>query len=478
MDSNVMFSIFMCARNAENTISRAIDSVIYQSCKNWELIMIDNGSEDDTWLLMQEAMKKDSRIRGIHLESGIGWAKGASMCMEYATGRYMTFLAADDFFVGPGSLSVVESALSENPDMVFVGYIIVELDNHSYEISYGRIPERKLYLGEDKIFELFDLMNNLYYNSFFHFVSLELLRKNKINFYEPFYADYEGITEAICRSSKIAVVDHTIYALTSNTSQTGGTVVWKDYIMQWRSVKHIMMEKGKFDKNRLHYIAIRIFNNIISGLKAICFGKKICNKEMNPINVSYLEKLQFMEKVLEKEETIEMLFFAKQASYIKDIFDCVKYVYSQYLLEGISNDTIKIKWIDRLICGLCFYDGEKFIDRTEFYKEDFENVHAALCNDNNVGMIGYELIGNMQKFVTVEVEEFWLEINTRYMNWIKEKIYELLFMAIEIKKRGRLQEAIDIVKECLNLLQKNASYLAEGDLVQISNDLKTVIDKW
>lgn len=477
MDSNVMFSIFMCARNAENTISQAIDSVIFQSCKNWELIIIDNGSTDRTWQMIQAAMTKDSRIRGIHLEKGIGWPKGASVCMEYAVGRYMTFLAADDFFIGPGSLCAVEHSLSENPDMVFCGYVMAQLNPPIYEIQGGNIPERKMYLGEDKIFELFDIMNHLYYNSFFHFISLDLLKKNKINFYEPFYADYEGVTEAICRSSKITVINYAIYALTVNTSQTRGGSIWKDYVMQWRSVKRTIIENGRFDKDRLRYIAIRIFNNNMGILKNICFEENIRDKEMNPISISHLEKLKFMEELLEKEETIEMFFFAGRQYYAESIFECVKYVYAQCITEGASKDITEVKWINRLIWGLCSYDGEKFVDRTEFSRENFEDVHAALCSESNIGMYGYELINKMQAFVTPEVEELWLEILESYINWIQKRIYEFLFMAIEIKKRGRLQEVVTIAKESMDLLQQISPYLTEKDLTRITDDLKMVVGK-
>ena len=458
MDSNVIFSIFMCARNAEKTINRAIDSVIFQNCKNWELIMIDNGSEDKTWLLMQAAMERDSRIHGIHLEHGIGWPKGVSICMEYAVGKYMTFLAADDFFVSPGSLYAVECVLSENPDIVFCGHMTVQLNKNMYNICNGIIPERKIYQGKDKIFELFDIMTSVYYNSFFHFVSLEVLRKNKIDFYEPFYADYEGMTEAICRSSKIIVIDYAIYALTINTSQSKG-MIWKNYVMQWRSVKRTIIENGKFDKDRLCHIAFIIFNNNFSILKNMCFGGKIQDKEMNFITISCMEKLRFVEELLEKEETVEMLFFTKRRYYTEKIFECAKYVYSQGILAGDSNNVVKIKWIDKLILGLCFFDGEKFIDKTEFYKQDFQNVYYALCNENNIGMFGYELISVMQIFVTPEVEKIWLEIFVRYIDLIKQKIYEFLFMATEIKKRGRWQEVVIILKESISLLQQIAPYL-------------------
>ena len=86
------FSILMCSRNSECTIERAIQSVQNQSCTSWELIILDNGSSDRTWEIIACAMQEDERTKGIRVEKNVGWAKGASLCLEQAKGKYMTFI--------------------------------------------------------------------------------------------------------------------------------------------------------------------------------------------------------------------------------------------------------------------------------------------------------------------------------------------------------------------------------------------------
>ena len=66
-------------------------------------------------------------------------------------------------------------------------------------------------------------MQSLYYNSFFHFERISFLKENNIDFFEPYYADFEGMTEAMCRAKRMVVVDKALYALTENTSQTLST---------------------------------------------------------------------------------------------------------------------------------------------------------------------------------------------------------------------------------------------------------------
>lgn len=477
MEKNVIFSIFMCARNAEDTILCAIESVKVQTYEEWEMIIIDNGSEDSTWQLIQTVMAQDSRIKGIHLDQGIGWPKGASICMEHAVGKYMMFLAADDFFLGSGSLQEIKNVLSEKPDLVFCGYAFVQLNGTMYDIIGGTIPEKKIYTGEDKIADLFEIMRTLYYNSFFHFISLDLLRKNGINFYEPFYADYEGVTEAICKASKIAVVNHALYALTVNTSQTSGTSTWKEYVMQWRSVRNVLIEKGRYNKEKLRYIAVRIFNNNMAILKDICFGEKVRDKEMNIMTVSYAEKCSFLEKLLGQKETAEIFYFAGRQYYAEGLFEYMKHVYAQYRrLEAPNGIPLETQWMDRLINGLCIYDGEKFVNRTVFNEQNFEDISAALAHESNTGMFGYELITPIKEFVTENNIYLWDVISKTYINQMQRQIYELLFLAIEIKKRGRKLEVIDLIKESMAVLQPIRGYLSEQQLVRITEDIKMVLD--
>lgn len=476
MKKDVIFSIFMCAKNAESTILRAIDSVETQTFQKWEMIIIDNGSEDGTWSLIQEAMERNSHICGIHLDCSVGWPKGASLCMEHAAGKYMMFLAADDFFLNPGCLQAVKNILYENPDIVFCGHALVQLKGNMYDITGGIIPEKNLYIGEDKISDLFEIMNTLYYNSFFHFISLDLLRNNGINFYEPFYADYEAVTEAICRASKIAVVNYALYALTVNTSQTVGVSTWKAYVMQWRSVKNILIEKGHYNKEKLHYIAIRIFNNNMSILKAICFGETVRDKEMNDFTVSYAEKCSYLENFLEQKETVEMLFFAGRSYYTENLFEYIKYVYAQYLrLESANTNSLEVKWIDRLVNGLCIFDGEKFINRKTIDSKNFEDIYTALSDEHNVGMFGYELLGPITEPVPEEVSDLWNAIYKTYIDWIYHRIYEMLFIAVEIKRRGRITEVIDIIKDCITMFQEIGSYLSDQERTDITNDFKMVL---
>ena len=131
--------------------------------------------------------------------------------------------------------------------------------------------------------------------------------------------------------------------------------------------------------------------------------------------------------------------------------------------------------MDRLIEGLCVYDGEYYVNRTTFCKQDYEEVCAALADESNTGTFGYELAASMKEFVTEDTAYLWHTISETYINRMQKQIYELLFLAIEIKKRGRAAEVVEIVKESMEILQEIRAYLSEQQLGRITDDIKMVL---
>ena len=474
-----LFSIFMCARNAGLTIKRAIDSVIQQTCKEWELLIVDNGSEDGTWEIIEEYKKSDSRVKGFRLNQGIGWAKGASLCLKHAAGRYMTFLAADDFLVGNGGLSIVADCIRrESADIIWVGHVNVNLTQHGYFIEGGIIPEYKVYGGGNKVDEIFEVMDTVYYNSFFHYTKIQLLRENGIDFFLPFYSDYEGMTEALCRAKKMVVLDQLIYALTANTSQTKGAVTWKHNVSQWRSVRQAVCEKGQYDRGKLCYIAKRIFNNNISMLEGICNSSPLKDLEMNFIRKTSIERLKHIEEALGLPEYCEMFYYAGRQYYAGHLLECAKNCYEQCRTEGYKASEIaqSVMWIDKLLLGLYQWDGEKLIKSAVLDKESLGYVTYALCHETNIGMFGYEAVEEQFTYHEETCGDWEGIFNAFLQNNIKQ-MYQSMFLAMEIKKEGRMAEVAVIVRECLDILCQIKDYIPQEVLLRAADDLKLVVNE-
>ncbi|MFV0527276.1 MAG: glycosyltransferase [Lachnospiraceae bacterium] len=104
-----MISIILPAYNAEEFIGRAIESVLKQTYKDFELIVIDDGSDDDTAGIVSFYVRQDSRIRLLRIpHQGVSAARNAGL--RAAQGEWITFLDADDEFV-PQTCKTVLSRL-------------------------------------------------------------------------------------------------------------------------------------------------------------------------------------------------------------------------------------------------------------------------------------------------------------------------------------------------------------------------------
>lgn len=110
---NIKFSIIMPAYNAEKYIKEAIESVLKQSYKNWELIIVDDGSVDQTPQIVDEFAEKDSRIVVIHQENSGTASAARNRALEVASGDFSQMLDADDL-ISDDVLQVYANMLAQN----------------------------------------------------------------------------------------------------------------------------------------------------------------------------------------------------------------------------------------------------------------------------------------------------------------------------------------------------------------------------
>lgn len=115
------YSVIIPVFNAEKTLRRAIDSVINQTYGNWELILVNDGSIDNSENILKMYAEHDKRIRIINKKNtGPGLSRNAGI--EIAKGDYITFLDADDYYDND-YLECVEKITNKNQkDVIFVDF--------------------------------------------------------------------------------------------------------------------------------------------------------------------------------------------------------------------------------------------------------------------------------------------------------------------------------------------------------------------
>ena len=93
-----MISIVMPLYNSERFLADAIDSVLNQSFSDWELLICDDGSTDNSYRLASKYSKIDARIVLLKNNFTKGASGARNTCIKHARGRYITFLDSDDLW--------------------------------------------------------------------------------------------------------------------------------------------------------------------------------------------------------------------------------------------------------------------------------------------------------------------------------------------------------------------------------------------
>lgn len=94
--SSPLVSIVTPAHNASRFVATTIDSVLSQSVDNWELVIVDDASNDATYSIVERYSKTDSRIKLHRIRENSGAAVARNVALSMAQGRYLAFLDADD----------------------------------------------------------------------------------------------------------------------------------------------------------------------------------------------------------------------------------------------------------------------------------------------------------------------------------------------------------------------------------------------
>ncbi|BBM44933.1 glycosyltransferase family 2 protein [Leptotrichia trevisanii] len=91
-------SIIVPMYNAGKFIGKAIETVLSQTYENWEMLIMNDVSTDNSLAVVNEFAKKDDRIKVVNTEKNMGVVKGRNHLIDLARGKYIAFLDADDYW--------------------------------------------------------------------------------------------------------------------------------------------------------------------------------------------------------------------------------------------------------------------------------------------------------------------------------------------------------------------------------------------
>ena len=242
---NIKFSIIMPAYNAESAIINSINSVLNQTYHNYEFIIIDDCSTDNTYNVVKEYPQ--IRLFQTPVNSKQGAARNIGL--NNATGDYVFFLDADDTFYDNQVLENLAKTINknDNPDIVYMGMKLVGKNN--LEI----IPT------EDNTDKAFRLGKNKWMNVTSLCTKLSLIQNNNFRF--PEHMRYEDVVLAfliIDKAQTYTYVDYFTYLYITRENSTTTTYSFAQAIDTARLIEELAKLKNVINKENIPYLKERI----------------------------------------------------------------------------------------------------------------------------------------------------------------------------------------------------------------------------
>ena len=182
----MLISVIVPVYNVEKYLRQCLDSLLQQSYRDLEIIMVDDGSQDSSGEICEEYAAKDSRIKVIHKQNeGLGFARNSGL--EISTGKYVTFIDSDDVAECDLIEQLMKEVIDKDVDTCIGGFKRITEDGKAvFQESYTR----DFFSGDDVYNKLFarmlgsapdahDAIRMSVWNVLY---SMDIIRKHNIRF--------------------------------------------------------------------------------------------------------------------------------------------------------------------------------------------------------------------------------------------------------------------------------------------------------
>ena len=143
-------SIIIPVYNTGNKLCRCLDSILAQSYKDYECIVVDDGSTDDSPAIIDEYATRDARLKVVHKENG-GVSSARNYGLNIASGEWLVFIDSDDFLM-PDHIESLMGAATDDVDLVMTGFRFLHPDKiteHGYNAGkYIGIESIRKFISE------------------------------------------------------------------------------------------------------------------------------------------------------------------------------------------------------------------------------------------------------------------------------------------------------------------------------------------
>lgn len=263
MNNSVKVSVVMPVYNTAHFVGEAVESVLNQTFKDFELIIINDGSTDNSLVIIDDLKLRDSRIVIISQDNA-GLSAARNRGIELAQGEFIFFMDSDDLISSDTLLLCYGFACEENLDIVFFDAMSFSsnslLNNSAFDYSRKQYINKGVYSGKEILRLL--LNNNAYKASAcLYIIKMSLLSNLKLDFYPNILHEDELFTPLLfINSDKVGYLPFDFY----NRRIREGSIMNKKY--STLNLKSYLTVLKQLDKSLLRD---QNSNDIVDAIKAI-----------------------------------------------------------------------------------------------------------------------------------------------------------------------------------------------------------------
>ena len=254
-------SVIVPVYNAEKYLHRCVDSILAQTFTDFELLLVDDGSKDNSGVICDEYAARDSRVCVFHKENG-GVSSARNVGLDNAKGEWVTFIDSDDYVLSAFLATFVDLCKS-NPDLYIQGII------PNYEISSEYKITQSSFNYEGNVEGAMSLLSNCQmtgalYNKMF---KNSIIRDNNLRLNElfKFREDEEFLLRYILNSQNVAASEKGAYVyMVPNWGKYNNCNNLETYLSMYSSIVQIYNGKANVVTD---YYQIELCNELISMLR-------------------------------------------------------------------------------------------------------------------------------------------------------------------------------------------------------------------
>lgn len=147
-------SIIVPVYNVESYLVRCIDSILNQSFKNFELILVNDGSTDDSLIICKKYLNVDKRIKLVsQVNKGLSAARNTGL--RHTSGKYICFIDSDDFVEKDYLLFLINNIEKYNSDIAMCEYYLTDDKGEKYSVEEFNEPKNVSVLSGKETFSYF-----------------------------------------------------------------------------------------------------------------------------------------------------------------------------------------------------------------------------------------------------------------------------------------------------------------------------------